>query len=67
MDKEFLDRIMNTPDLLQMGHDQTPEDRNLGMGWLYYSLSRLYRPKKNSLYWSWRGFVPMLLAERSKR
>jgi len=63
MDKDFLDKIMSTPDLLQMGHGQTSEDRNLGMGWIYYSLSRLYKPERVVCIGSWRGFVPMLIAK----
>ena len=66
MNKEFLDKIMSTPDLLQMGHSQTIEDKNLGMGWLYYSLSRLYKPKLVVCIGSWRGFVPMLIAKGMK-
>ena len=63
MDKDFIDKIMDTPDLLQMGHGQTSEDRNLGMGWIYYSLSRLYKPERVVCIGSWRGFVPMLIAK----
>lgn len=66
MNKEFLDKIMTTPDLLQMGHGQTVEDRNLGMGWIYYSLSRLYKPNRVVCIGSWRGFVPMLIAKGMK-
>jgi len=63
MNKEFLDKIMTTPDLLQMGHGQTIDDKNLGMGWIYYSLSRLYKPEVVVCIGSWRGFVPILIAK----
>lgn len=63
MNKEFLDKIMSDPDMLQMGHNQSVEDRNLGMGWIYYSLARLYKPKLVVCIGSWRGFVPILIAK----
>lgn len=66
MNSEFLDKIMTTPDLLQMGHGQTIEDKNLGMGWIYYSLSRLYKPEVVVCIGSWRGFVPILIAKGMK-
>jgi len=66
MNKEFLDKIMTTPDLLQMGHGQTIDDKNLGMGWIYYSLSRLYKPEVVVCIGSWRGFVPILIAKGMK-
>jgi len=66
MNSEFLNKIMTTPDLLQMGHGQTIVDKNLGMGWIYYSLSRLYKPEVVVCIGSWRGFVPMLLAKGMK-
>jgi hypothetical protein len=66
MNSKFLNKIMVTPDLLQMGHGQTIVDKNLGMGWIYYSLSRLYKPEVVVCIGSWRGFVPMLLAKGMK-
>lgn len=66
MNSDFLEKIMTTPELLQMGHGQTVEDNNLGMGWIYYALSRLYKPKQVVCIGSWRGFVPMLIAKGMK-
>ncbi len=48
--------------MLEMGHGQTSEDLNLGLGWIYYSLARVYRPQRVVCIGSWRGFVPMLIA-----
>jgi len=44
MDK-WITRLFENTDLLRMGHCQQLEDLNLGMGWLYYGLTRLIRPK----------------------
>jgi len=66
MDYKFLDQIIQDPELLQMGHSQSQEDKNLGMGWIYYSLARLYRPKRVVCIGSWRGFVPILFAKGIK-
>jgi len=40
--------------------------KNLGLGWLYYSLARLYRPKLAVDIGSGRGFCPMLIAKGIK-
>jgi len=37
--------------------------RNLGLGWLYYSLTRTFQIKKAISIGSGRGFVPILLAK----
>jgi predicted O-methyltransferase YrrM len=46
-----------------MGHCQTPEDLNLGMGWLYYGFTRLIRPQKVVVIGSWRGFTPLVFGK----
>jgi predicted O-methyltransferase YrrM len=45
-----------------MGHNQTGEDLNLGLGWIYYGLARLLQPKRAVVIGSHRGFVPMIIA-----
>ena len=62
MNSAWIDQIVSNPDLMWMGHGQTVPDRNLGMGWLYYALARMYRPCHVVCIGSWRGFVPMMFA-----
>lgn len=62
MDEAWLDKVFAQPDLLRMGHAQSAEDRNLGLGWLYYALARALRPGHVVCIGSFRGFVPMLFA-----
>lgn len=57
---EWIARLFEHPDLLRMGHVQRAEDRNLGMGWLYYGLTRLLRPKQVVVIGSYRGFSPLV-------
>ncbi|MBC8127150.1 MAG: class I SAM-dependent methyltransferase, partial [Gloeobacteraceae cyanobacterium ES-bin-144] len=63
MNNHWLKKIFNTRDLLQMGHMQHVDDENLGMGWLYYAIARMYRPHRIVCIGSWRGFVPMMFAK----
>jgi predicted O-methyltransferase YrrM len=60
---DWIGQLFQQPDLLRMGHCQRKEDRNLGMGWLYYGLARLIRPQKIVAIGSWRGFVPLLFGK----
>jgi predicted O-methyltransferase YrrM len=46
-----------------MGHAQRLEDRNLGLGWLYYALARVVHPARVVCIGSWRGFVPIVLGQ----
>lgn len=46
-----------------MGHCQRSEDLNLGMGWLYYGMTRLIRPKQIVVIGSWRGFTPLVFGK----
>ncbi|MEM8884552.1 MAG: class I SAM-dependent methyltransferase [Planctomycetota bacterium] len=58
----WIDRLLADPDMQRMGHNQRPEDGNLGLGWLYYALGRIVRPKQAVVIGSWRGFVPLIVA-----
>lgn len=44
-----------------MGHNQRPGDASLGLGWVYYALARLVRPRHAVVIGSYRGFVPLVL------
>jgi predicted O-methyltransferase YrrM len=44
-----------------MGHNQRAEDASLGLGWVYYALARLVRPRHAVVIGSYRGFVPLVL------
>jgi predicted O-methyltransferase YrrM len=60
---EWVARLFEQPDLLRMGHSQSPEDLNLGLGWLYYALGRVVRAERAVIIGSLRGFVPMMFAK----
>lgn len=63
MNGAWLSKIFSCLPLLRAsGHGTRPEDQNLGLGWLYYALGRIYKPKVVVVIGSWRGFVPMMLA-----
>ena len=62
MNNAWLEQIVTNPELMSMGHGQRVEDKNLGMGWMYYALARMYRPVTVVCIGSWRGFVPMMFA-----
>lgn len=59
----WIDKVFKYPELLSMGHCQDAGNRNLGLGWLYYSQIRLLKPKNVVCIGSWRGFVPLILAK----
>jgi predicted O-methyltransferase YrrM len=46
-----------------MGHAQRLEDLNLGLGWLYYALTRAVRPSVIVVIGSWRGFSPLIFGK----
>jgi hypothetical protein len=46
-----------------MGHLQRVEDANLGLGWIYYGLARVIRPKTAVVIGLYRGFVPLVLGK----
>lgn len=58
----WIARLYQNRELLRMGHNQRVEDLNLGLGWLYYGLARLVRPRQAVVIGSWRGFVPLVIA-----
>ncbi len=60
---EWIAHLFQNNDLLRMGHCQQREGLNLGMGWLYYGLTRLFRPQKVVVIGSWRGFTPLVFSK----
>ena len=42
----WVGQLLADDEMLRMGHSQRREDQNLGMGWLYYALTRLIRPSR---------------------
>lgn len=60
---DWIARLFQHPDLLRMGHSQRAEDQNLGLGWIYYALGRILRPRLAVVVGSWRGFAPLVIAK----
>jgi len=60
---DWIGQLFQNKDLLRMGHCQQLQDLNLGMGWLYYGLTRLLRPKHVVVIGSWRGFSPLIFSK----
>lgn len=56
----WLTAILDEPTLSGMGHAQRRDDLNLGLGWIYYGLARLLRPRRVVVIGSWRGFAPLV-------
>ena len=61
--KDWIAKLLNCRDLTSMGHLQRVEDANLGLGWIYYGLARVIRPKQVVIIGSYRGFVPLVLGK----
>jgi predicted O-methyltransferase YrrM len=59
----WISHLYARPGLLRMGHNQRSDDLNLGLGWLYYALGRILRPRHAVVIGSYRGFVPLVLAK----
>jgi predicted O-methyltransferase YrrM len=59
---DWLTKILENPSLRLMGHGQRLDDRNLGLGWLYYGLTRALRAKTVVVIGSYRGFAPLVFA-----
>jgi predicted O-methyltransferase YrrM len=59
--KEWIAKLFECADLARMGHLQSIDDANLGLGWIYYGLARVIRPRKVVVIGSYRGFVPLVL------
>ncbi|HMM35295.1 MAG TPA: class I SAM-dependent methyltransferase [Thermoanaerobaculia bacterium] len=57
----WIERLFEEPALLSMGHNQRIEDASLGLGWVYYALCRLVRPRNAVVIGSYRGFVPLVV------
>ncbi len=60
---DFIRSLFADPQLLRMGHAQRAEDLNLGLGWQYYALARIIRPRRAVVIGSYRGFAPMVIAK----
>jgi len=61
--ESWISKLFAQPDLLRMGHSQSAEDSNLGLGWLYYALGRIVRPRHAVVIGSLRGFVPLVVGK----
>lgn len=61
MHPEVVAQILALEKLDRSGHATRAGDQSLGLGWLYYALARIYRPKVAVVIGSWRGFVPIVL------
>ena len=59
----WINQLFAHPDLVRMGHLQRVEDRNLGLGWMYYALARVLRPATVVVIGSWRGFTPLVFGK----
>lgn len=59
----LIEAMADHPDLWRMGHNQDQQNFDLGLGWHYYGLARALRPAKAVVIGSWRGFVPLLIAQ----
>jgi predicted O-methyltransferase YrrM len=60
---DWLAKLLERPDLRGMGHGQRLEDLNLGLGWLYYALARMLRPRVVVVIGSYRGFAPLVFGK----
>jgi predicted O-methyltransferase YrrM len=60
---DWIAALFQHPELTRMGHGQRRQDRNLGLGWLYYALARVVRPTTAVVIGSYRGFVPLVLGK----
>lgn len=58
---EWIAHLLSDRHLRGQGHAQRAEDRNLGLGWIYYGLARLMRPRQVVVIGSLRGFAPLVL------
>lgn len=61
--QDWIQKLLSDVDLAGMGHNQAPEENNLGLGWIYYGLVRALRPKIAVVIGSYRGFVPLVLGK----
>jgi hypothetical protein len=42
------------------------KSKNLGLGWIYYAVTRLYKPKMTVVIGSGKGFLPIIIAKGIK-
>jgi predicted O-methyltransferase YrrM len=61
--EEWIAKLFAVPALTGWGHLQRVGDRNLGLGWVYYALARVVRPRQVVVIGSYRGFVPLVLGK----
>ncbi|MBC8065864.1 MAG: class I SAM-dependent methyltransferase [Chlorobia bacterium] len=61
--QDWIKKLFVDPGMVGMGHDQSQNDLNLGLGWIYYGLARTIRPKTVVVIGSYRGFVPLVLGK----
>jgi predicted O-methyltransferase YrrM len=61
--RDWIEKLFEMPALTGMGHLQTVPDANLGLGWIYYGLARVVRPRNIVVIGSYRGFVPLVLGK----
>ena len=61
--EDWVSKLFELPALTKWGHQQSVEDANLGLGWIYYGLARLIRPTTVVVIGSYRGFVPLVLGK----
>jgi predicted O-methyltransferase YrrM len=61
--RDWIQNLFSDPDMLGMGHHQSACDLNLGLGWIYYSLARVLRPKTVVVIGSYRGFSPLIFGK----
>lgn len=66
LENKWISHLFQNEDMLKMEHLQRIEDANLGLGWLYYGLIRIIRPKTAVVVGSYRGFAPMVIAKALK-
>jgi predicted O-methyltransferase YrrM len=59
--QDWIAKLFEVPELTGLGHRQSTADLNLGLGWIYYGLARVIRPKAAVVIGSYRGFVPLVL------
>jgi predicted O-methyltransferase YrrM len=58
----WITKLFSDRALTRMGHAQRVEDLNLGLGWIYYGLTRAARPQRVVVIGSHRGFAPLVFA-----
>lgn len=58
----WIGRLFSEPALTAMGQAQRVDDLNLGLGWIYYGLTRVARPQRIVVIGSFRGFAPLVFA-----